>query len=307
MELSHPAPSKKTSTEREGRDRSPDEGGREVVYTPDSHIGMGLGVWAQMAKELVDSRELTWRLFLRDFSARYRQSFLGYLWAVVPSIVTAATFTVLKGANVLPIQGTSLPYPVFVLLGMTVWQLFSVGLTNATQSLVNAGAMITKINFPRETLVLSAVGQSVLQFLIGCVLVAVSFALYHTVPAWTVLLIPLAMVPLVLFTIGVGYIFALVNGVLRDAGQMVAFVLMFGMFLTPVVYPAPAHSHKMIINLLVMLNPISPFVNAAQDLTSRGHLAQPGSYAVGCVVSVVVFLLSWRFFHLTETRIAERV
>src|SRR5579883_2599897 len=150
---------------------------REAVYTPHGHLGMGLSAWYEMLKELIDSRELTWRLFLRDFSARYRQSMLGYLWAVVPSLVTAATFSYLNRSKVLPIAGTHLPYPVFVLLGMTVWQLFATGLTSATQSLVNAGSLITKINFPRETLVLAAFGQSLFQFLIGIVLVGIAFPL----------------------------------------------------------------------------------------------------------------------------------
>jgi len=277
---------------------------RSVVYSPNSHLGMGLGPWREMGRELVDSRELTWRLFLRDFSARYRQSVLGYIWAIVPSLVTAATFTLLNRSSVLTIRGTGLPYPLFVLLGMTVWQLFSVGLTNATQCLVLAGPLITKISFPRETLVLAAFGQSVFQFLIGLVLVTLAFVIYHTVPAWTVIFIPLAVLPLCLLTIGLGFLFALINGVIRDAGQMITFVLMFGMFLTPVVYPAPTHGAKALINVL---NPVSPFVNAAQDLASRGHLTQPGFYAIGCLVSLFVFLFSWRVFHLTETRIAERV
>ena len=137
---------------------------RKVVYTPHGHLGIGLGAWREMTQELVESRELTWRLFLRDFSARYRQSVLGYIWAIVPALVTTFVFTWLNRSHVLAIEGTKLPYPVFVLLGMTVWQLFSGGLTNATQSMVGASALITKINFPRETLVIAAFGQAIFEF-----------------------------------------------------------------------------------------------------------------------------------------------
>jgi lipopolysaccharide transport system permease protein len=275
-----------------------------TVYTPNDRVGLGLEAWRDMAKELVDSRELTWRLFLRDFSARYRQSVLGYVWAVVPVLLTVVTFTWLNCSNVLAIGGTALPYPLFVLLGMTVWQLFASGLTGATQSLVNAGSLITKINFPRETLVLAAFGQSLFEFCIRAALVAGGFALWRTAPSWTILLIPAALVPLCLFTMGLGYLLALVNGVMRDAGQLVTFLLTFWMFLTPVVYPAPAkHGHAM----LQALNPVSPFVTASQDLATRHSLSQPYPYAVACAISVVVFLFGWRVFHLTETRIAERV
>lgn len=276
----------------------------EVVYTANGHLGLGLGLWRQMFRELIDSRELTWRLFLRDFSARYRQSVLGYIWAVVPVLITVATFTLLKRSNVLPIANTDLPYPLFVLLGMTVWQLFATGLQGATQSLVNAGSLITKINFPRETLVIAAVGQSLFEFLVRAVLVAGAFVVYRYAPHWTVVLIPLAVTPLVLFTLGLGLLLSLVNGVMRDVGQSLTFVLTFWMFLTPVVYPLPEGGKAAAFQ---WLNPVSPFVIAAQDLTSKGYLSRPDLYLAATAISVVLFLLAWRVFHLTEPRIAERV
>jgi lipopolysaccharide transport system permease protein len=274
----------------------------ERIYTPHCQLGLGWAVWREMLQELIESRELTWRFYLRDFSARYRQSLLGYIWAIVPVLVTVVTFSWLNRTKVLPIAGTGLPYPLFVLLGMTVWQLLANGLTGTTQSLVNAGSLITKINFPRETLVIAAFGQSVFEFLIRIALVALGFALYRVTPCWTVVLIPLAMIPLCFFTLGLGFLLALINGVMRDAGQIVTFLLTFWMFLTPVVYPAKNPG-----SLLNVLNPVSPFVIAAQDLTSQGHLTQPGHFAIGCLVSFIIFALGWRLFHLTETRIAERV
>ena len=275
---------------------------REVLYTPHGHLGMGAAAWREMVAELIDSRELTWRFFMRDISARYRQSVFGYLWAILPALLTTATFTWLNRTNVLPVKGTDLPYPVFVLLGMSVWQLFATGLTNATQSLVNAGSLISKIGFPRETLVIAAFGQSVFDFLVRIVLLVGAFALYRVLPAPTVALIPFMLLPLCLLTLGLGFLFALINGVLRDMGQMVTFALMFGMFLTPVVYPS-----QNLKSGLLALNPISPFVVAAQDLTTRGHLTQPGAYLGASLFSAVVFLVAWRIFHLTEPRIAERI
>jgi len=273
-----------------------------VEYTPFGQ--RGLVTWIEMIHELYLARELTWRLFTRDFSARYRQSFLGYIWAVVPSLVMVATFSWLHRTRILPIGATVLPYPIFVLLGMTVWQLFSGGLTSATQSLVSAGSILTKINFPRETLVLAAFGQSLFEFLLRLVLLVGAFAVYRIVPAWTIVFLPVVVLPLCLLTIGLGYVCALINAVFRDAGQIVTFVLTFWMFLTPVVYPSPPSSPH---NLLNVINPVSPFVIAAQDLATRGSLSQPGHFAIGCVTSLLIFLIGARIFHVTEPRIAERI
>ncbi len=277
---------------------------RTVHYTAHGHLGVGVSAWREMIGELWESRELTWRLYLRDFSARYRQSLLGYVWAVLPALITVATFTWLNRTNVLPVKGTPLPYPVFVLLGMTVWQLFASGLTNATGALVGASALITKINFPRETLVIAAFGQAVFDFVIRLFLLAGAFILYRVTPSPAILLLPLVLIPLCFLTLGLGFLSALVNGVLRDVGQIVTFLLTFWMFLTPVVYPPSNEGGKALLNVL---NPVSPFVIAAQDLTIRGHLTQPGNFLIGCGVSALVFLLGWRLFHLTEPRIVERV
>lgn len=75
-----------------------------VLYTPDAHLGFGWGVWKEMLLELIGSRELIWRLFLRELSARYRQSVFGYIWAVLPAIVATITFTYLRSSGTLPIK-----------------------------------------------------------------------------------------------------------------------------------------------------------------------------------------------------------
>lgn len=277
---------------------------REVEYTPYGHLGMGFSAWREMVLELVESRELTWRLFLRDFSARYKQSLLGYTWAIVPAVLTVLTFSLLNKSKVLQIENTALPYPLFLMVGMTVWQLFASGITLTTQSLVEADSMITKVNFPRETLVIAAFGQSLFEFAVRGLLLALMFVFYRIAPAWTIILLPIALIPLYLFTLGLGMLLSFGNGIMRDVGKIVTFLLTFWMFITPVIYPAPTSGPKTLMNIL---NPVSPFVIAAHDLTTSGHLTQPATYVIGSVSSVLLFLLSWRIFHLAEIRLAERI
>lgn len=277
---------------------------QEVVYTPDAHLGFGWHVWRDMARELIQSRELMWRLFLRDLSARYRQSVFGYVWAVMPAIVTVVTFTYLKGSGTLPIGETNIPYPAYVLLGMSVWQLFATGLTRTTQSLVQASAIITKINFARETLVLAAFGESIFNFLIRIVLIGVVFAWFGVVPEWTIILVPFVLIPLALMTVGFGFILSIANGVFRDIGNSLTLLLTFAMFLTPVIYPPPTQWPKVLINYL---NPVSPFIIATRDLITKGTLSQPDGLFYASVAGLVVFLVAWRIFHLAMSRIAERI
>ena len=281
------------------QDRNIDAAG----YAPSS-ARAGVSSWMQMARVVWQSRELTRRLFVRQVAARYRQTVLRYVWAIVPPVVVAATFSGLTRADLLAVDPTPLPYPVFVLLGMTVWQLFAVGVSGAADSLVGATALVSSMRFPREALVLAALGQSIVEFVIRSALVGVALVMLDVTPAWTVILVPLALIPLCLLTLGLGFLLALANDITRDVGHVLRFGLTFWMLLTPVVYPPPTSGTRTLINVL---NPVSPFVIAAQDLVSRGQLSQPSTYAVCTVLAATLCLCAWRLFHLSEHRIVERL
>lgn len=277
---------------------------KETVYTPEAHLGFRWTTWREMAVGLVSSRGLTWRLFVRQISARYRQSVLGYFWALLPAIATVVTFSILNRSNVVSIGETNIPYPAYVLLGLSVWQLFSSGITSTAASVSSAGDMIKKVRFPHESLVLAAFGQSILDFMIRLALLVVVFAWFRVELVSTVLLTPLILLGLSVLTVGCGFLLALMNAVFRDVGKVLAIVMTFGMFLTPVVYPPPISWPASLINYV---NPVSGFVIAAQDLTTRGYLTHPEALLSACVVAIVVFVVGWRTFHVVMPRIVERV
>lgn len=276
----------------------------DADYTPRVSLGIGWAALRELAVSIYSCRELIWRLFLRDLTARYRQSVLGCLWAIVPSLVTVATFGILNRSQVLSIGETNLPYPLFVMLGLTVWQTFADGISRMTASLVGAGSMISKINFPRESLVLAAMCEVLFDGLIRWCLVALMFVIYRVTPGWTAVLIPLVMVPLTLLTLGVGFLMAPLNAVIRDVANALTLFLTFAMLLTPVVYPPPSRWPSMLINYL---NPVSPFVIAVRDL-AIGQLPSNAWALLGAsAFSAVLFFMSWRVFHLGMARIVERV
>ena len=129
------------------------------VYTPESPIRRPLRLFAAMARDLVASRELAWRLFVRDFSAQYRQSALGYLWAIAPPVVTALPWLFLSSQGILTSGQTPVPYVAYVLVGTTLWTIFSDSLLLPSNALNAGKTMLTKIDFRREALILGAMGQ----------------------------------------------------------------------------------------------------------------------------------------------------
>ncbi len=276
---------------------------QEVVYDESRERRLGVRVWPQMFRDLWGTRELVIRLIQRDISVRYRQSILGYVWALIPPIVTVAIFTFLVSRRALPIGATPLPYPVYALTGMTLWGLFAGSLSASTTSLVNAGSLVTKINFPKETLVIAAVGQPLFDFALRLLPVIGVFVWYGVDPAWESVFIILLLLPVLLTAVGLGFLLSITNLVIRDVANAVSMVLSFGMFFAPVLYPPPVRWPFYLVNVL---NPFSPVLRAMHDLLAYGHVTQPSLLLVSVLFALLVFLVGWRVFRLTMPRVAER-
>lgn len=276
-----------------------------TIYFPDKSIKQGYpSLFKEMVSDVINSKWLTWQLFKRNFNALYRQSLLGITWALIVPLVTVGVFIFLNASGIFNMGFITIPYPLFAVAGIALWQLFSVGLTSSANSLVGAGSMITKINFVREPLVISAVIQGIIPSLIQIGVLFVLFAWYQIIPPLTALLVPLATIPLLVLTLGLGFIFSLINAVLRDVGNVVSMIIMFSLFLTPVLYAKPASG---IAAVASQYNPLYYLVSVPRDLLVFGGTVEWQGYMYSTLFAFVVFLICWTAFHLTTTRIAERI
>jgi lipopolysaccharide transport system permease protein len=272
-----------------------------IIYTPSGICRNGLTGWRIMVNELTRSRRLIWLLVLRDISVRYRQSLLGYVWAVIPQIVTVGAFAMLNAWRVVPMGKTAIPYVIYAAWGISVWQLFAGCLAVCTTSLAAAGSLVTKINFPRECLVIAAIGQPIFDFLVRLVPVSAVFVWYGFTPSWSVIVLPVVLLPVIFLAVGFGFILSIANVAIKDTGNAVGTALTIGMFLTPVLYPPPVRWPFTLINVL---NPLSPILSATQDLIAVGWFTRPHWFAGAYLFAVIVFLLGWRTFRVTILRAA---
>lgn len=276
-----------------------------VTYHPDNSLRKGyLSIFSEIRKELKKSKWLAYQLFKRDFFAIYKQSFFGILWALIIPLVSVGTFIILNRAGVFTIGDIDVPYPIYAVLGMAFWQLFSAGLIASSNSLVSAGSMITKINFSKKALVIASIGRSLISFLIQLVLVGILFASYRVAPSIAILWVPLLMIPIMLLTLGLGFILSILNAVVRDVGNVLAVMMTFLMFLTPVLYAKPT---KGFLARLTEYNPLYYLVSAPRELVLMGKMPELKGFLISCAMSVVILIVCVVAFHLTETRIAERI
>jgi len=276
-----------------------------VINEPDGQIKIGyIKLWREMIHETKESKWLIWQLFWSGFKGTYIQSFLGIAWVLIMPLGTLATFIILRGAGLFNVGKIEVPYPIFAFLGLMFWQIFVTGIQRSTNSLASAGRMLKKIYFPREVLVFSSLGTAIFSFLIQMVFVFLLFGVYGFLPNWKIIFLPLMTIPLLLLTCGLGFIFSLINGVIRDLGRILSFGLTFLLFITPIAYEPPDTGF---VATLATINPLYYLTVAPRDIALIGNLSDPSGYFISCIFSIFIFFFFWMSFHLAEPRITERL
>lgn len=275
---------------------------KKALYIPGGKTGGIIREWINMINSVYVSRELIFRLLLRNIQVRYRQTYLGYLWAILPQVTTVTIFTFLASHRVFAMGETSLPYVIHATWSISVWQLFASSLISCTRCLSNSGTLIKKINFPRETLIFSAVGVSVYDFLVRLLPVLAVFCWYGYVPSVHSLFLPLVLVLVIMQAIGLAFFLSILNLVYRDTENIVSMLMTFGMFLSPILYPPPTRAPFELVNIL---NPFSPLIITTQHLISGQSLSGVDGIIPVCAATVVLFIAGWRFFHLSIHRVIE--
>jgi len=275
-----------------------------TVYTPESAIRHPAKLLREMFRDLFACRELAWRLFIRDFSARYRQSFLGYVWAFLPPIVGTFTFVLLNRSGILNVGNLPLPYPAYVMIGTLLWQVFADAINSPIKTVTSAKSMLAKINFPREAILVSGILEVLFNFLIRLVLLAAIFIYYGIVPPITA---PLSLAGVfAIFCLGfmIGILLTPLGILYTDIGQALAMVLSFWMLFTPVVYTPPTTG---ILAQLTILNPVSPLIVTTREWLAIGTASNFFPALIVFLVTLALLFAGWLLYRLAMPILIERM
>lgn len=278
-----------------------------TVYRPNMRHELGfVATWRVMALNVWKARELIWQLFKRDFFAQYKKSFLGMAWIFLMPVVGIVSWIFLNKAGVLNPGEMQVPYPVYILVGTTMWGLF-IGLFQAASNTLESGKdLIMQVSYPHEALLFQQAAKQIANFSIGFVLNLIVLLSFRVIPHWATLFLPLAALPLFLLASAFGLIIAMVRVVAMDIGKMVEMGLGLLMFITPVVYTMDKIENPL-IHSLVKWNPLTYLVCSLRDLILFGRLYDPVGYAICAGISFLLFMISWRLFYVSEGKIVERM
>jgi lipopolysaccharide transport system permease protein len=274
-----------------------------TVYSPEAGLRKPIHMVRAMFNDLRNSRGLAWRLFIRNFSAMYRQSLLGFVWALVPPLLTTLVWVFLNGQRIINIEDPGVPYPAFVLTSVLLWSVFAQALLAPITSMMQGKSIIVKINFPREALILAAFYQIMFDFFIKLALIVMVFIVFNVTPAVTVILAPLGVIALIISGMALGMILLPVGMLYTDIQKVILAITPFWMLLTPVIYPAPREGIATVLN---RYNPVSPLLSTTRDWMFKGasEFIIPFLWISGG--SLILMLLGMILFRLAMPIIIER-
>jgi lipopolysaccharide transport system permease protein len=227
--------------------------------------------YTKLFSEIYQERELLYILAKRDVSIRYKQTYLGIIWAIIRPVLTMLVF-LFAFKNVAKISDISgFPIQLIIFSGVIFWNLFSNTFQAVSNSILANNNLVSKVYFPRLIIAFSSIAVSLFDFFIGLIVyIILSLYLVHTLPI-LMLLLPLAVILTLLFSIGLGLIFCSFSVKYRDFLQMIPLIVQYGFFVSPIVYTAKSLQISNWFNLYATVNPIVGIVEYARILLIPGY------------------------------------
>lgn len=277
---------------------------KQTIYTPESEFRHPGILVAGMIRDIANSRELAWRLFLRNISAKYRQTFMGYLWAVLPPLLTSAIWIFLNSQKILNFSETDIPYPLYVLVGTIIWQVFVNAINTPILVVRDSASMIAKINFPREALILAAFLEILFNLAIQLILLAAVFLYFQVPVSFQCIWAFGGLLSVIMAGMMTGILLTPLSILYGDIQQGLPMILQPLFYLTPIVYSPPATG---IGAILATLNPISPLIRFTRELITTGDIVCLSSTLIISVFTGIMLLLGWILYRVAMPHLVERI
>lgn len=253
---------------------------------------------------VLSHRPLLYAWIVRTIRARYKQSLLGGLWAIVQPTVATLIFSIVFTYFV-PIDTGGIPYVLFSYVAMAPWTFFTTSLMDMVESLVINMNLVGKIYFPREILPLAALFARLLDFGIAVILLVGLFLYFQIgIDVRMLIFLPGVLATQMALSLGLGLIGAALNVFYRDVKHIVTLVIQIWLYASPIIYPVTSVPEW--LRPYYFINPMAGILESYRDILLRQQ--PPGSYLFGAIACAAILLLvGYRFFKRVEFQFADVV
>lgn len=255
-------------------------------------------------RDIYASRFLAKQLAIRDVKAQYRQSYLGVIWAFITPLATAFVWIFLNSTGTIRLSDTGIPYPVYAFSGTLIWSIITEAINSPTTNTNGAKSIMSKINFPKEALIISGIYKLLFNSTIKIIILLAFVFIYGVGFHSSLLLFPFVFFGAILFGTTIGLLITPIGMLYKDIAKVISLSLQLLMYVTPVVYAIPKEG---IMKDIMEWNPFTPLILTARDFLIGAEPAYL-SYFIGIVlVSIPLFFIALLFYRISIPIIVERI
>lgn len=254
---------------------------------------------SEYARKIYEHRSLIYTFAKRDLKIKFAQTYLGLAWAIIQPLTAVLIFTVFF--SLIINFKTEYPYVLFVLSGMLIWGIFNYIFSQSSTSLSQSQDLIKKMSFPKIILPISKIILALVEFVLTFMLLIVLLIVFQMDFRWTMLLLPIIILPIVFFSLGLALFLSSIALKNRDLFHIVPFLVNFGIWFTPVFYPISIIPTE--FKNLIYINPVA----ASIQLFRWSFFGENFSnyIFIGIVVSFIVFIIGFISFKNSEDKIID--
>jgi ABC-type polysaccharide/polyol phosphate export permease len=257
----------------------------------------------ELLTEQFEYRELLFQLTKRDLLIRYKQALMGFGWAVFMPLLNTAVFSVIF-TRVAKLN-VDVPYPLFAFLGLLMWNFTASALRFAVNALTGNLNLVTKVYCPREVFALSSVLVTMVDTLVGSVVLVALMLYYRIGPGWAIAYLPVLVLVQVAFTTAMALFLSMANLFYRDVKYLFELVITMWMFATSVLYPTDLVTGT--AGLVMRMNPMTAIIDGYRNVLLYGRSPLTPQFAWTALAVCVMLFVSAIVFHRAEFRFAESV
>lgn len=262
-----------------------------AVLTPIAVIRPARGWIPINLRELLANRELLYFLIWREIKVRYKQTLLGFAWAILQPFFMMIVFSLFFG-NLAKIPSEGIPYPLFNYTALLPWTLFAEGVTRSSMSMVSHVALVQKVYCPRMILPLSGVVSPLVDFCIAFLILIGLMIYYGYAPTINILWLPAFILLVLLTSLGVGLWLSTINVKYRDVRYLIPFLIQLWLFASPVVYSSSLLPEK--YQTIYGINPMSGVIEGFRWALLGTE--PPGYLIIVSVIIVILLLITGAFY-----------
>jgi lipopolysaccharide transport system permease protein len=276
------------------------------IYRPNRRHEIGWWTcWIILAANVYRSRELIWQLFRRDFIAEYKKSFVGYVWRFISPIAGILPWVILQRTNLLRPGDLDIPFPAYALLGTTMWGLFGAFYGSAKSTLASGGSLIHQVQYAHEAMLFKQTASQLASFAMNFVVCLVVLMAFGVMPSWRLIFFPLVALPMFFLGAGVGLLFSMISIVAVDVDRIMNYAMGLLIWTMPIIYSSKVPNP--VLRTIIKWNPLTYMICSARDIVIYGRLYGPRVFFCCAAGSLLLFLIAWRMFFVSEDKIIERI